>query len=263
MSTATNGDVELLYETAGEGPTVAFVEPVGFGAWCWSWLVEALAGPVETLVWDLRGTGRSSAPPGPYDVATLAEDLGAVLADHGARSVHLVGAGLGGMVAMQYALENDRAKTLTLLGTTADGARVTTAALNSMAAPTDDLAALRDSLRAAVSKGVVEDHPEVVDRIVAWRRTDDADLAAWDAQVAAMTGFDCSDRLYELTAPALVCHGAEDGVVPLAAGRELADGLPRGQFTEIDAGHLVAVEEPAAVEDALTAFLADAGDVEL
>lgn len=265
MPTATNDGVELYYDTAGneQSPTIAFVNPVGYGAWCWSWLADALVGPVETLVWDLRGTGRSDAPDGPYDVATLAADLEAVLADDESRTVHLVGAGLGGMVALEHAREYSRAGTVTLLGTTADGSRVDRDALDALAAPLDDTDALRESLRGAFSPGVVDEHPDAVDRIVEWRRDDDADPDGWDAQAAAMTAFDASDALYEVTTPALVCHGRADAIVPFEAGRELADGLPRGEFEAIDAGHLVAAEEPAAIEDALTAFLADHLDTTL
>jgi pimeloyl-ACP methyl ester carboxylesterase len=259
MPTATNGDVELHYETAGAGPTVAFVEPAGYGAWCWSWLVEALAGPFETLVWDHRGTGQSDASPGPYDVATLTADLETVLADHGARTVHLVGAGLGGMVALAYARDHGRAATLALLGTTADGSRVDADALAALQAPRDDPDALRESLRGAFSPGVVDDHPEAVERIVAWRAEDDAGPDGWDAQRAATTEFE-ADALYEVTTPALVIHGHDDAVVPVAAGRDLADDLPGGSFEGIDAGHLVAAEEPTAVADLLTGQLDEHGD---
>lgn len=251
--------VTLYYEAVGSGQTVAFVNPAGYGAWCWSWLVDALAGPVETLVWDHRGTGRSDVPPGPYDVGTLAADLDAVLADHGADGVHLVGAGLGGMVALEHAFRGTRADTLTLVGTTADGARVDADTLDALAAPRDDADALGESLRGAFSAGVVDGHPDAVDRIVEWRAEDDADAAGWDAQTAAMTGYDASDRLYEMTRPTLVCHGRADEVVPFDAGRALADGLPRGSFQSVETGHLAAAEDPGAIEDALTGFLADEG----
>ncbi len=261
MPTATNADVDLYYETAGAGPTVAFVEPAGYGAWCWSWLADALAGPFETLVWDLRGTGRSDAPSGAYDVGTLAADLEAVLADHGARTVHLVGAGLGGMVALRHARDHGRGATLALLGTTADGSRVDAEALAALQAPRDDPDALRDSLRGAFSPGVVEEHPEAVDRIVDWRAEDDAGPDGWDAQIEAMIDFGAMD-LYEVTTPALVVHGRDDTVVPVEAGRDLAEGLPRGTFEGVDAGHLVAAAEPTVVADALAGHLDEYGDLD-
>jgi 3-oxoadipate enol-lactonase len=257
MPTVTNDGVELHYQTAGSGPTVAFVNPVGYGAWCWSWLVEALADHHETVVWDLRGTGRSDAPDGPYGVGTLASDLEAVLADCDAHDVHLVGAGLGGMIALQHARRGGRAATLTLLGTTADGSEVDRERLLDCFAPGDDPDALRASLEHVFSPGVVDAHPEAVDRIVDWRSEDDADRGGWEAQTDAMCEF-AMDDLYECTRPSLVCHGRHDAVVPFDAGRILANDLPRGEFRAVDAGHLVAAEEPTAVEDALLAFLEDA-----
>ena len=155
MPTTSNSGVTLHYETTGDGPTVVFVNDAGYGAWLWGWHHDAVAGPYEALVWDLRGTGESDAPAGPYDVATLAADLEAVLGDHGVRSAHLVGAGLGGMVALEHAREYARAGTLTLLGTTADGSQVDRDALDALAAPLDDPDALWDSLRGAFAPGVV------------------------------------------------------------------------------------------------------------
>jgi len=257
MSTVTSEGVELYYDTAGSGPTVAFVNPVGYGAWCWSWLVDALTPHHETLVWDLPGTGRSDARE-TLDVGTLASDLETVLADHGAHDVHLVGAGLGGMIALQHARRGSRAATLTLLGTTADGSEVDRGTLLDCFAPRDDPGALRASLTHVFSEGVIEEHPEAVDRIVGWRHEDDADRDGWDTQAEAMCAF-VMDDLYELTRPALVCHGREDAIVPFEAGRVLAENLPRGNFQPVDAGHLVAAEEPTAIEDALLAFFEDTG----
>jgi pimeloyl-ACP methyl ester carboxylesterase len=185
MPRAHNGEVSLYYETDGEGPTVAFVNDVGYGAWLWGWQHPALAGPFETLVWDLPGTGRSDARPGSPAVADFAADLEAVLSAHGARTVHLVGAGLGGMIALQYALEYGRAGTLALCSTAASGAAVDEAALAALFASPDEPAALRASLDAAFAPGVADAHPDVIDRIAGWRADDDADRAGWEAQAGA------------------------------------------------------------------------------
>jgi pimeloyl-ACP methyl ester carboxylesterase len=262
MPVATNRGVALHYERDGAGPTVVFVNPVGYGAWLWGWQHDALAGPFETVVWDLRGTGRSDAPDGPSDVRTLAADLEAVLSDAGVGEAHLVGAGLGGMVALEYAHRYGRAASLSLFGTAASGEAVDDDTLDSLFAPRDDRAALRASLENALSVDL-DAHPDVVERIVSWRSEDDADRAGWDAQAAAMTNFDRADSLYEVTTPARVYHGEDDAVVPVEAGRDLAEGLPRGEFTAVDGGHLCFVESAAAVNDALVAWLEGVVDDEL
>jgi pimeloyl-ACP methyl ester carboxylesterase len=254
MPTAHNGDIALRYAVHGDGPTIVCCPAAGLGAWQWSYLTTPLAREYEIVTWDYRGTGRSDAPGGPYTVADLVADLEAVLADHGARSVHLVGAGLGGVVAIEYARRAGRVATLTLLGTPISGADVDAAALERLRAPRDDADALRASLQAGLSSGTVESYPEEIDRIVGWRREDDAAQEGWDGQTAAMLGADLVD-LYEVTTPALVFQGVEDAIVDPGTGERLANELPRGEYRAVESGHLVHVEEPQAVADELLSWL--------
>lgn len=256
MPFAEHDGVSLYYKTddAGGRDTVAFVEDAGYGAWQWGWQHAAVAGPFESLVWDNRGTGRSDAPDGPYTVEEMAGDLDAVLADHGVRNAHIVGAGLGGMVALQYALDRSRAKTLTLVGASPGGSRFGTppeVRERLLAEKTPE--ALRESLRPVVSR---EAFKAGLEEVVEWRLADDAALPAQRAQFAAVDAFDVSDRLYEIVTPTLVLHGTADRVFPVDAGRALAEGLPRADLREFeDAPHLVHVERSKEVNDELLAFL--------
>jgi len=253
VPTASNDGVALHYETDGGGECVAFVGDVGYGAWTWSVQVDAIAGPRATLVWDLRGTGRSDAPPGPYDVDALAADLEAVLADAEVASAHLVGAGLGGAVALRYARTYSRARSLALLSTTASGQEVDETALRALhtEARADDRR--RESLAGAFTDGFLTANPEFVAQIASWRAEDDADPAAVDAQVAAWQDYEAGP-IHEVTLPALVGHGTDDPVVPRAAGERLAEGLPRGEFEAIEGRHLAFVESGRAVNDRLVEF---------
>jgi len=250
MPTVSNDGVALHYETAGDGPTVVFVGDAGYGAWLWGWHHDALAGPYETLVWDLRGTGDSDTPVGPWDVATLAADLETVLSDHGVGSAHLVGAGLGGMVALQYAHEYNRARTLTLYGTAGSGDAVDADALGALSL---DNGAER-SLSGAVSPTFREASPELVEKITEWRRAEDATGEAFAAQAAAVTGFD-APPLYEITRPTEVYYGVDDPILPSEAAQALSADLPRGTGTAVEGRHLCFVEHAGAVTDRLVAFL--------
>jgi pimeloyl-ACP methyl ester carboxylesterase len=263
MPTVERGAVELYYETDGDGETVAFVEDVGYGAWLWGWQHAAVAGPFEALAWDLRGTGRSSTAP-EYTVAAMAADLEAVLADAGVREAHLVGSGLGGMVALEYALSYGRAATLSLFGTAAAGEGLPAEPRADAFAPRDDPDALRESLAPVLSAAFRNEHPDVLASIAEWRREDDADREARAGQSAAMDAFDRRDALYEITVPALVVHGEADELVPPERGRELAAGLPRGELeTFAGAGHLVGIERSKPVNDRLVGFLGEHADLEL
>jgi pimeloyl-ACP methyl ester carboxylesterase len=249
VPTATNDGVDLYYETAGSGRPIVFVSDLGCGAWLWSWQAPALAGPHETITWDLRGVGRSEKGD-TYSIRAMAGDLEAVLADHGVRKATVVGAGMGGMVAIRAALDTARVERLALLGTTADGSGFDTR-------PFLDPAGGMESLTSGAFR---EARPAEIERITEWRETEDATEAVRRAQAEAVAAFDVSDRLHEITVPALVAHGTADVVVSPEAGRELAAGLPRGRFEAFEAGpHFVFIEQARLVSDALAGFL-DAGD---
>lgn len=252
-TTAPDGTA-LHYETAGEGETVVFLGDAGYGVWQWAWQNDDLAGPFRTLTWDLRGTGRSETPAGPYTVEQLAGDLEAVLAASETDRAHLVGAGLGGMIALTYAHEYGRARTLTLFGTAASGAFVDETTLRERSAPADDPDALRESLSSAFTDRFRGAQSDLIDRICEWRQRDDAREEGFEAQVAAMCGYN-SPPLYEITIPTLVCHGVEDPVVSVEEGQNLAETLPRGTFEAVEGRHLCFVEHARAVTDRLVAFL--------
>ena len=254
MPTATNGNTSLYYDRAGEGDSIVFVTEAGLGGWLWGWQHAAVAGPYEAVVWDLRGTGRSDAPDGPYALETLAADLEAVLSACEIRNAHLVGCGLGGAVALEAARTSSRVATLTLFGTAPQGDQFD---LEPLFAPPDDREALADSLEAGLSNKFLENQPaDVREGIVDWRADGDADREGWAAQVAALEGFDATDWLVEVTQPTLVFHGGADELVSPSAGRTLADGLPRGEFAALeDAGHLAFIERSRDVNDRVLGFL--------
>ena len=262
MPYADHDGVSIYYEVSDGGPTgdapVVLLTDAGYGAWQWSWQFPALAGPFEILLPNARGTGDSEVADS-YAVAEMAADLEAVLADHGARKAHLVGAGMGGMVALRYALDFSRARTLTLLGASPGGSQsapISDDVRERLLANPDDPDSLRQSLEPVAGEELLETE-DLVDRIVAWRREEDADPAAQRGHLDAMADFDVSDRLYEVTVPALVLHGEDDRVVPVENGRLLADGLPKGEFRQFPGEHLFYVERSKAVNDAIVGFLTD------
>ena len=260
MPHANNTGVSIRYEVdapdAGDpDEAVVFGGDVGLGAWQFGWQHAALAGPHTVITPETRGVGRSDAPAGPYTVAELASDVDAVCAAEGIRNAHLVGYGLGGMVALAYGRSSSRPASLAVVGTPASGGRYNPAGV--WADPSNP-AAVEGSLTGLLSESFREAHPDALSRIAEWRLAEDADRETFEAHRAAVEAFDCSDRLYECTTPTLVVHGAEDTVCPKPAAETLAEGLPRGELHAVEgARHLVGVEASAAINDALAGWLAE------
>ncbi|RAW46599.1 alpha/beta hydrolase [Halorubrum sp. 48-1-W] len=259
MLYARNGGVSIRYEVdeggSADGEAVVFCGDVGLGAWQFGWQHAALAGPHTVITPETRGVGRSDAPSGPYTVETLAGDLDAVCAAEGVRNAHLVGYGLGGMVALAYGLDSSRPASLTLVGTPPSGDAYNPAGV--WADPSDP-EAVRGSLTGLLSAAFRRTHADALSRIVEWRLAEDADRETFEAHLTAVERFDRSARLYEATLPALVVHGTEDTVCPSTAGETLAEGLPRGELHAVEgARHLVGVEASTAVNDLVAGWLAE------
>ena len=264
MRTVVNDGVELAYEIDGpaDGEPVAFVEGLGYGRWMWRWQREALADDYRVLLPDNRGTGDSDAPEGPYTIPMLAADLDAVLADAGVEHCHLVGASMGGMIAQQYALDFDRAATLTLCCTTPGGEAAvpvpeeTRAIMYSTPEGADERETIRHRMAPALSDGFAAENEDLIEQIVDWRLASDAPDHAREAQGAAVAAFDVADRLASCTVPAQILHGSDDRVVPVDNAELLDELLPNSRLAVLDGGpHLFFVESPTWVNDRLRSFL--------
>lgn len=251
MPTVTTDEATLRYRIDGDGDeTVVFVPEATVGPWLWSWQAPALAGAYRTLVYATRGTDESSAS-GPYEIGAFVDDLERVLAAADVRRAHLVGAGLGGVVALEYVREYERARSLTLLGVAATGERVDEAALNALC-PSDPTR-FRESLSMAFTDRFLAE-TALVDRIVEWRRNEDATGEAHTGQLAALRSFELGS-LYEVTLPTLVFHGVDDPVIPVDAGKSVATDLPRGRFEAVEGKRFCFVEHSRAVTDVIDEFV--------
>jgi len=266
MAEATNDGVQIYYETDGpqDRETVTFVEGLAYGTWMWDWQRGALSGEFRTVVFDNRGTGDSAEPEGPYTVAEMASDLEAVLADAGIERTHLVGASLGGMVAQQYVLDYDRARSLTLMCTTPGGENalpIPDETLNRMLTVPEAYGpaeTIRYKMQPAFSEGFWADHPEVVDEIVEYRLETDPSEQAYEWQSAAASTFDVSDRLAEIELPTLLLHGTADRVVPVENADLLVDGILDAELVTLEgAPHLLFIERAERVNELLREFLDD------
>ncbi|RLM33513.1 alpha/beta fold hydrolase [Haloarcula sp. Atlit-120R] len=266
MQYATNDGVDIAYEREGppDAETVVFVEGIGYGRWMWLWQQEALVDEYQTIVWDNRGTGDSDEPEGPYTMGQMAGDLEAVLDDAGIEQAHVVGASMGGMIAQQYALEYDRAQSLTLMCTSPGGPEarpVPEETQQRMFAVPDDLderELRRYKMQPALSESFMDAHEDLIERIVDWRIDSDASDRALEWQGAAVQAFDASDRLREITEPCLVIHGTADEVVPYENGELLARGLPNADFVTVHGGpHLLFIEEYERVNTQIREFIDD------
>ena len=98
------------------------IQGVGVVGACWRPQVAALARHYQTLFFDNRGIGESTAGHGSVRIEAMAEDARALMDEAGWDSAHVMGHSMGGVIAQQLALDcPKRVRSLSLLCTFARG----------------------------------------------------------------------------------------------------------------------------------------------
>ena len=248
MSTTTNGDVEIYYETFGADADPVLLLVNGLGSQCINFKTEFcelfVAKGLRVVRFDNRDVGLSShlADAPEYSLADMANDGFAVLDAVGAERAHIAGWSMGGMIVQTMALAHPE-RILSMTSVMSSPGGVALAADPEVAAVFGaKLPKTRDEFVAQHIAGInVWGSPTFreVDRLTA-----DA-AAAYDrafdpgGRVRQMGAVGRSgsrkEALASLTVPSLVVHGDADRLVPIAAGQATADAIPGSRF-EVVAG---------------------------
>lgn len=93
----------LWYERAGDGFPVVLIHPRPWDARIWDDQFDALSTHHDVVRYDLRGSGRSDPPTGPYSEV---RDLRSLLEELGIGRCALVGCGSGARLAVDVALRS-------------------------------------------------------------------------------------------------------------------------------------------------------------
>ena len=251
----------LAYEVTGDGPAVVLVHGFGLDMRMWEPQVEHLAPRHRVVRYDCRGFGASGAfdPAVPY---THAGDLVALLDHLAIGEAVLAGLSFGGRVVLQTALAAPaRLRGLVLLDAVLDGV------------PWDpESAGALDELARRVQAGGVPAGREawLAHPLFAAARQRPGLAGQLTAMVAGYPGQHWLGRdphrpvqpppieaLEDVATPALVVVGDRDVPGFREMSAVLAGRIPGAGYRVVaGAGHMVNMEQPAAVNELLTRFLA-------
>jgi 3-oxoadipate enol-lactonase len=256
MPYAKVNGVRLYYEVEGEGPTVLLLHPVGLELTCWESQMEALLPSFRVLRVDLRGHGRSEAPPPPYTLSRSAADVHSLLHQLQRVPAHVIGLSFGGMVAQELALEHP-----------GDVRSLVLADTNSTLSP-EARHAMLERGKAAKDGGMASVIGNTLERwftpgfmgsdIVAHcrERLLADDVQGWEGTWHAISELDTEPRLKQIRVPTLVIIGEVDLSVPVSRARAMADLIP-GAVLHVLAGapHMAPLERPDLFNPPVLEFL--------
>lgn len=250
--------IEIHYAIEGEGPVVALSHSLGCNLSMWDDQVRALSGRYRVLRFDTRGHGGSDAPPGPYTLEQMAEDLYGLLTGLGIGETHFVGLSMGGMIGQVFALAHPKmVRSLVLCDTTSSY-------------PADAWPIWEERIHTVEEKGMEpmveptlqrwftapfrERRPDVMNRLRAMLRA--TPPRGYVGCCYAIPRIDLTDRLGAIRCPALVIVGEEDSGTPVEVAREIHAALPSAEMAILrSASHLSNIEQPEEFNRVLIGFL--------
>ncbi|MQA84672.1 MAG: alpha/beta fold hydrolase [Streptosporangiales bacterium] len=254
--------VELYSREAGTGLPLVLLHAFPLSSAMWLAQREGLSGVCRVITPDLRGWGGSPLGGEDPSIDLMADDVAALLDSKNIDRAVVGGQSMGGYVAMAFLRRHpDRVLGLILADTKA-GADPEAARANRERSAARVLADERpDVLLEEVLPGLVgsttkERRALVYGRVRGLVQSAPPPAAAWSLRAMASRP-DSFEMLRKARVPALVLVGEEDQLSPVADAEATADALPEARMVTIpDAGHLTAVEQPEAFNEAVREFVA-------
>ena len=259
------GDIELYFESKGEGAPLLFISGSNGDLRIKPNMLDGpLPNHFEVVTYDQRGLGQSDKPNWPYSMANYAEDAANLIEAGGWEKAHIVGYSFGGMVAQELALRfPEKVDRLVLCATSAGGDGGASYPLHEL-----EMMPVKQRIRLGA---------ELQDtrRNEAWQAENQDAMVEFARQAGAVRHqfgkelnfdigrehlldarryHDCWEYLAEITAPTLVCAGKYDGIAPPKNAEALASRIPGAELAFFEGGHIFIAQDKTANE-AIIEFL--------
>jgi len=231
-----------------DASTLLFLHPVGLDRDCAAFLDLP---PVRAVTFPGHGD-RHRARPG----LTLA-DMADEIAGHHTGLLDVVGASLGGMVAMHLALAHPGlVRSLVLACTTPRGDAQVMRARADATEARGSAGMLDDTMTRWFTAEALERDPDAPPLAFARERLLAMDPGALADTWRAIAHHDVLERLGEIRVPVTCIAGRQDRSTPLPVMQDLAARLPDARLVEMDAPHMAFLERPREFAAAVREHLA-------
>jgi pimeloyl-ACP methyl ester carboxylesterase len=259
MSTAqVNGQRLYFEDSGGDGPAVLLSHGFLMDHEMFAPQVDVLAGAFRVITWDQRGHGETPST-GPFTYWDSADDALGLLDHLGVGRAVFGGMSQGGFISLRGALRApERVRGLVLIDTQA-GVEIPEAVPGYDAMHDEWLANGPSDVQDVVAAIILGPGCDPAPWLAKWAALPREDLTA--PYRCLMDRDDITDRLGEITSPAIIFHGAEDAAIPMARAEALRDGLAdcRDLVVVPGAGHAANLGRPDVVNPPLEDFLASLG----
>lgn len=253
----------LYYEEQGSGSqTVVFAHGLLWSCRMFDEQVAALKEHYRCVAFDFRGQGQSEVTKDGYDMETLSGDAAALIETLKCAPCHFVGLSMGGFIALRLvARRPELIRSLVLLETTADlepGENIPRYKRLAFVTRWIGPSLVADRVMPIMFGQKFMTDPARAEERRLWRQRESSNhrVGISRALHGVLTRKGVSDEIGTIRVPTLIIVGDQDVAIPLINSQRLHEAIPGSRLVIIPgAGHTSTVEEPAAVNAAITDFL--------
>ncbi|MFQ5399591.1 MAG: alpha/beta fold hydrolase [Anaerolineae bacterium] len=251
-------DITMYYEERGRGRPLLLLHGLGSSVRDWELQMPVFSRQYRVIAVDMRGHGRSAKPKGPYSLPMFAADTAEFIRRLALAPVHVVGISMGGMIALQLAVDApELLKSMALVNcgpelvprtfkeklqvqqrmliTRIMGMRRMGEFLAPRLFPKPDQATLRQLIAERWAKN---------------------DRRAYLASLRALVGWSVAAQLSQIACPTLVV-AAEEDYTPITVKEAYAAEMPNARLHVIeDSRHATPIDQPEQFNQVVLAFLA-------
>ena len=259
-------EVEIYYEVHGDGAPFLFCSVTGLDHQAWKFhQVAEFSRDHKVILFDYRGTGKSSKTVQQYSIKLFADDAAAILGHLNVDQAVVCGHSMGGVVARLLALDYPHLVKKLILASSGSAHPaahgIPLAMCRDMARQGFEGYIRQHTIETGWTKEFVAKNPELIEKFLQVRMSGIAPLENYLHFVQARQGHDHTARLKEIKVPTLVLvgddenHGATDNT-HWAAAHQLARAIPNAKLVVLAGeGHHYLATNPAAAHEAIRDFI--------
>ncbi len=257
-----SSNANIYYELHGSGPVILMVAGMSSDSKSWQFILDRMMRQYRLIVFDNRGCGRTETDGKPFSLKDLAKDAIELLDFLDLEKVHVLGHSMGGMIAQEMALMfPERIDKLVLASSSQQLSRKARGILNELYNKwlngydmaewfrimfqwlfTKEALSNKKFIDAAIIFTLAYPYPQT--------------LQGFKGQVDAISSFDASSRIHNITHNTLIMSGVEDILIPSEESQTLESISGPTTFKLIEnAAHSIHAEQPGAFSQAVREFL--------
>jgi pimeloyl-ACP methyl ester carboxylesterase len=247
------GHLQVAYSESGSGEPLILVHGGESDRHSFRTMFPYLGDGIRAIAYDQRDSGDSINSEAAYTITDLAQDLASLIDALGLEKAHLLGVSFGSVVAMHTALEHpERVASVSLVAGVPRAAELLerVRAISAME-PAERRDVMFDVL---FTPEGLSNNPDLI--ALGRRALTDRPRELMERRLAAISQHDVIDRLPSMQVAALVVHGTDDPIAPLAMAELMAEAIPGAVLRTIPGGrHGISTEFADQVADFVREFL--------